>query len=273
MGFGEKMLNSLERRFGNLAMPGLLKWIAGFQLLGLLLSLISPGFIDIARFDQAAIYKGEVWRLFSWLFAMSSAGTLSILMIFFIIFMFMVSDAMEQSMGAFRKSFFIFTTAVCLVIAGLIPGVNGFGSFMLPVFLSVMVMTAATIIPEHIIYLWLIIPIKMKWVGWLSAISIILMVMTTSNKLLYAGLTTFGLLPFLVGIVPPLINNFKNDARASARRAKFQRDSGANEDSAFHTCYNCGITDQRDPHMEFRVSSEDGNEYCVSCLKRKAAEK
>ena len=112
-----------------------------------------------------------------------------------------------------------------------------------------------------------IIPFKMKWLGWMTAAFLFVAIMQSP---IIAAMVMFGLLPFFIGLFPAIIADLKNDATAAARRSKFQRDTGHGESSAFHTCKACGVTDTKDPNMEFRVSSDDGEEYCVPCREKQS---
>lgn len=270
MRFGERVLNSAERKFGGLALPGILKWIAGFQLMGLCLVMFSQGFAEMVEFDQAKILKGEVWRLISWVFLPTWNRLLFLIMV---LFMFFINDVLEENLGTFRFNVLVISTLLFLTIAGMVPfpqiWMFDYHSHMRMAFLTIMVLTAAIMIPDYIIHLWMIIPIKMKWIGWMDVAIILGTIFTSANVAITAVLFAIGFIPFYIGILPPVLANLKNASKATARRAKFQRDSGKNDGEAFHSCHNCGITDAKDPTMEFRVSSDDGNEYCLPCRERR----
>lgn len=269
MRLGERWLNNAERRFGNLAFHGILRWIAGFQFLGFLLIMFSKGFAQAIAFNKAEILSGEVWRVLSWLFLPMSDSPLYLITI---IFMFFINDMLEQAVGSFRLNVYVLAMAVFLTIPALSPLSNVIYVAVMPfAFFSSMIFAVGCFFPNYIINLMLVIPIKMKWVAWISAALLLSQVLINPVPLLALinlVLLFFGLLPFLVGIFPSVLASLKNEAVASARRAKFQSDSGAGEGQAFHRCCECGITDLDDPTMEFRVSSKDGNEYCVPCLER-----
>ena len=65
---GNSILNEMERRFGKLALPQMLRWIASFQVLCWALALFSPDFLEWLVFDRDAILSGDVWRIFTWIF-------------------------------------------------------------------------------------------------------------------------------------------------------------------------------------------------------------
>lgn len=266
MRFGEKWLNSAERRFGNLAFHGILRWVAGFQFLGFLLNLFSKGFAAAIAFNKTEILSGEVWRILSWLFLPMSDSPLYLITI---IFMFFINDMLEQAVGSFRLNVYVLAMAVFLTIPALSPLSNVIYVAIMPfAFFSSMIFAVGCFFPNYIINLMLVIPIKMKWVAWISAALLVSQVAMNPIPLVNFVLLSFGLLPFLIGIFPSVLANFRNEAVASARRAKFKSDSGGGEGQAFHRCCECGISDLDDPTIEFRVSSKDGKEYCVPCLER-----
>ena len=69
---GNRLLDRLERRFGRLALPLMLHWIVGFQVLSFCLSLISADFLEALLYHPGSILQGEVWRLVSWVVMPSS---------------------------------------------------------------------------------------------------------------------------------------------------------------------------------------------------------
>jgi len=267
MGLGEKILNRAERKFGKLAFPGILRWIAGFQLLGTILAIMSPGFLEAIIFDQTKIFNGEVWRAFTWLFFPSSANL--VFAIISTLFYFFINDIYEHEIGTFRLNAYVLAVLAMLIGGAFSPLSNGIftSGLMNFTFFSSMFLGAACLAPNHTIMLMFIIPIKMKWLGWLNAAFLFGAVANNLLPVLNGILVTLGLVPFFVGFFSTVVGNFKNEAKASVRRSRFQ--SAAAFD-VFHTCKKCGITDAADPNMEFRVSSQDGQEYCLPCRQKQS---
>lgn len=264
MRIGEKMLSAAERKLGGLAFPGILRWVAGFQLLGFLLMFVSEGFAQAIIFDKEKILSGEVWRIISWLFL--PMGT-SFLFLITVLFMFFLNDLIENAIGTFRLNVYVVAMAICITLPALSPISNPIFTAVMPmIFFSAMIFAAASFFPDHTILLMLIIPVKMKWLAWIDAALLFGSLLMSPIPYITIPMVLFALFPYIVGIFPSIAKQHADAARASARRAKFQRHSTA--DGAFHTCHNCGITDTADPHMEFRVSSEDGNEYCLPCREK-----
>ena len=280
MRFGNRLLIGLEEKLGRLAFPGILRWIAGFQLLGLILSVISPGFSTMTSFDKDAIFSGQVWRLVSWLclpeVRLVTATDVTASIFFTLIttlFLFFLNDAIEESVGTFRLNIYVFVTWFLITLAALSPLTNPvFVTLQMRlVFFSAMVLAAAVFFPNQIIHLMMVIPIKMKWIAWIDVAFLVSRVFLNSLPLINSILVVFGLLAFLIGVLPLVLSDLKNTATASARRARFHRDSGHGEENAFHTCHQCGITDLDDPNLEFRIAADDGEEYCLPCREKNKA--
>ena len=262
MQFGSRILIAAEQRFGKLALPGILRWIAGFQFLGFLLMHFSKGFVETIAFDKTKILSGEVWRLFSWIFI---PGTSSFLFIIVALFLFFLNDALEEALGTFRLNVYVGAIILFLTLAGMSPLSNPIFVIVLmwSIFFTAMIFAAASFYPNYMIYLMGIIPIKLKWLAWADAALLIGSIATSPLSAVNSVLTVFALLPFLITIFPVVIRDLKQSADASVRRANFQRNADTGGD-AFHTCHSCGITDTANPEMEFRVA-EDGEEYCLTC--------
>ena len=87
---GNRVLNQLEKQIGKLALPKILRWIAGFQVLSWALSLISPEFLGWINFDRNAILSGEIWRLLTWV--LYPASDFVFFVIIAALFMFFIND-------------------------------------------------------------------------------------------------------------------------------------------------------------------------------------
>ena len=61
-------LDKLERRFGFLGIPGLMRIVVGFTALVWVLILLNPPFRYALTLDPSRIRHGEVWRLFTYIF-------------------------------------------------------------------------------------------------------------------------------------------------------------------------------------------------------------
>ena len=63
-----RWINALERRFGQLAVPGLMRIIVAFNVLVFLLSQAKASFVQLLELRPERVFAGEVWRLVSFVF-------------------------------------------------------------------------------------------------------------------------------------------------------------------------------------------------------------
>ena len=257
-----EILNRWERKVGWLAFPGLLRYYALFHVLVFLLQFVNPEIGAVLSFDKGKILQGEVWRVFTFLFADSGSrglGAFSMLFLFFMVSVaFMMSDALEGVWGVFRTSCFYYMGFLGLLVANFLypvpmPG-SGFFIYTAAFF------AFATLFPRQE-FLFFVIPVQVRWLAIIAAIPLALtvlpqplyfpyVVISFSNYLLWAGI------PALRGgglRVSPRVKMPKS-ARAKGAAAV-----------AFHSCKVCGRTEISDPQLEFRICA-DGEEYCEDHL-------
>src|ERR1043166_6627996 len=65
-------LDKLERRFGFLAIPGLIRIVVMFTALVCVLAYIDQHFISVLDLKPALIKRGQVWRLVTYIFIPTS---------------------------------------------------------------------------------------------------------------------------------------------------------------------------------------------------------
>lgn len=260
---GNRLLDRLESRFGRLALPLLLHWIAGFQVLSFCLSLLSTEFLEALVYDPGSIYRGEVWRLVSWVVFPSSLN-----LFFFLIttmFTLFISNSLESQWGSFRVNLYLLATIFLLSCLGLVPGLGMAGLAYGMILFSSAFLAFATLFPNQPIHLFGIIPIKAKWLGIADACYLLSLVLQAGNPLLMAVIVVAGLIPYLLTFGPGFFENRRRESEAKVRRHRFEQNSLVN--ASFHECASCGATEDSHPLREFRVSA-DGEEYCDQCRGR-----
>lgn len=264
---GNRLLDKLEQKIGSAALPHILRWIAGFAVLSWGLSLFSPTFLDWIDYDRSAILSGQVWRIFSWIVFPSDTNVIFVL--FAMLFMFFLSDALERSWGSFRVNVFVLGTMLCLSLIGLVIPLTGLASILASIFYAAVLVSFATLFPDHIIHLMAIIPIKAKWLGWATVAILLSMVLTSSFILLPVMLA--GFVPYLLVFGPLFFHQTKLRSQQNVRRERFQKETSA-AGKAFHTCEICSATEISHPERDFRVTADD-REICSVCLDLERAAK
>jgi len=257
-----RWLDRLEDRLHWLAFPGFFKYLALTGVVVTVAYWLNPGIEGALRFDRDLILKGEVWRLFGFALAPTGLfgfGGLGVLFLYFATMIaFLVSDSLEDAWGATRTTLYLGTTILGLVVGQFILGVSlpstGFYLY------NAMFLAFATHFPTYEFRLFLVLPVQVRWLAWLS---LALMVYSVISEPLLIWLVFPTLLPYAIWVLPDFIKNRKGLVEAAARRRKFE--ATATPEDAFHRCTVCKRTEKDDDDLEFRTYA-DGTEYCVEHL-------
>ncbi len=273
---------ALEQRFGGLSIPGLIRYLSVVQFMVAMLGIMQPGYIEYLTFSVPQIQQLEFWRVFAFMFINGQPSPLFALIT--MMFMWFISDGLEQAWGAYKVNLFVFSTVILQIAILFVVGyaelqieetsktvpitstqvLSLFGGQFL---YANIIMAAAALNPNHEIRLMLVIPLKMKWLGFVVFAGAMLQAMRLTE---IGGMLFFSasLLPFAMVFVPQFIHNFRHGQQVAARRRKFATHQMPDDD-VFHRCAECGVTDQQDPEMDFRVAADD-KEYCRNCLPEEA---
>jgi hypothetical protein len=163
-----KWIDRLERLMPGLGIPNLALYLVGAQGLGFFLVLANPQALGLLILDPYLVLHGELWRLITFL---AVPLTLSPLwMVFALWFLYFIINGIEQEWGEFRTTLYVLV-AVALTIA--FSFVFGCRIWSIIELQSTLFLAAATIAPEYQILLFFILPVKMKWLAWLSVAYII----------------------------------------------------------------------------------------------------
>lgn len=248
-------LDKLERRFGFLAVPGLMRIVVGFTVLVYGLVWLNPDFRFALNLDPARIRHGEVWRLFTYIFL---PQTFSFWIILALWFLWFIGDGLERAWGAFRLTLYFFVGMIGTTAAAFFFGSN-FSNGML---ISSLFFAFARFYPDEVIYILFILPAKIKWIAWASAAFLLLGFVANSNSYRMALVAAFS--NYLVFFGPEMVREARHRGEVSTRRARYEEQSRS-ETESLHKCAVCGATELTDSNLEFRVA-RDGEEYCIAHL-------
>lgn len=156
-------LRSLERRFRWLGIPNIAILFVTLQALGFLMVSMDPVWIERLALFPNRVIQGEYWRLITFLALPLSLSLIWV--IFALWFIYFILDAIEREWGDLKTTLYVLLAIVLMIIFSFwfdypITNVSDFESTLF--------LAAATLFPELEIRLFLIIPVKMKWLGWLS---------------------------------------------------------------------------------------------------------
>src|SRR5438270_3488720 len=250
-------LDKLERRFGSLAIPGLIRIVIGFTALVWALMWLNPNFRFALDLDPARIRHGEVWRLVTYIFL---PQTLSFWVVLVLWFLWFIGEGLERAWGPFRLTLYFLVGMIGTTIAAFFFGAR-FSNEML---VSSLFFAFARFYPDQIIYILFILPAKIKWLAWVSAALLLFGFFVNSNS--YRMALVAALSNYLIFFGPEIVYEARHRGEVSARRKRFARQSGSETDP-LHKCAVCSATELSDPNLEFRVS-RDGEEYCMAHLPR-----
>ena len=273
----------LERKFGRFAIPNLMYYIIMMYEAGFVMSLFNPYFyVQYLALDAAAILRGQVWRLVTWvLYPPSTSGVLwfAIAVLFFY---YPIGTSLERTIGTFKYTLYIlsgvvFTILGAFILYFLLGGNVLVGNVFSTYYISLSTFLAyAMCYPDMQVLLMFIIPVKMKWM----AIFYVVIVVYEMIQYVMAG-AWYLVIPIVASLLNFIIFYFgtkdfsRYNPKEIHRRNEFRRamepqgrmKSGSGSVTK-HKCAICGRTELDDPNLEFRFCSRcNGNyEYCQDHL-------
>ncbi len=304
------MNNSLRRRFERFCfrhrdagIPNLMLYICLGSGLMTILSMMNGGsaLYALLCFDKAAILRGQVWRLVSWLLTEQLGGN-PVLSVLFLYFFYRLGSAVETSIGTFKFNLFYLSGVVLMDIFALIfcpTEITVVGGMLFPpeaftyfysnmayyLHLS-MVLAFSTMYPDSQFLVMFVIPVK-AWV--LALIDLVLIGVEVFNMCYPVMLfphclfPLIGLLNYFLFFGPDMGNLLPLSWRAKLRRkrsgkgnvhserpkvvpftAPGRQSPGQDQAKApyTHRCTVCGRTDTEYPDLEFRYCSRCRGYHC-----------
>lgn len=253
-------LNSIERKLSPFAIPGIIRYVVGLNALTFILITISPGYADALTLVPSRILSGEVWRLFTWIFIPPVMSP--IWLVFALMLLWLYGENLEAEWGTFRLNLFYLVGMVgCTASAFFVGGDIAFNTLLnLSIFFAF-----ATINPNYQLLLFFILPIKIKWLAFVSLALLISQAVGGTWSLRVALIVTFT--NYLIFFGPSFFRRSLDAQQVATRRRVFEEAS--TPESTLYRCATCGRTEVSNPELDFRVAS-DGNEYCHEHLPGKA---
>jgi hypothetical protein len=245
------LISKLEKRFGGWAIPNLTLYLMAIQAVGVVLLLGGYSEVQDLVLNGVWVRAGDWTRLFSF---MMIPKTLSPIWLFFAFYIFyLMGSSLEREWGTFRYNLYIlqgylFTVAVAFIA----PTAYVFNTY----FLGGVILAFATLFPNIEFRIFFILPVKVKWLGWLAAI-------------LYALTLLSGDLGSRLCVVAAFANyllffgkDFLRNLKAGQRRRAYASKREVVAAQPFHVCAECGASDKSDELLDFRYCSSCGKCYC-----------
>jgi membrane associated rhomboid family serine protease len=253
-------LDKLERRLGFIAIPGLVRAIVTLNVLVFILVYLNKGFDSYLALDMARVRAGEVWRLVTYIFVPQASHPLMVLIALW--FLWFIGDGLERAWGPFRLTLYFLVGMIGTTVAAVLSN-SQFSNQML---FTTLFFAFAHFYPDEIIYVFFILPLKIKWIAWVYAVFLLLAFVTQSNS--YRLALIAALSNYLIFFGPGTIQQLRQRKEIAVRRKRFEIQARS-DDEPLHRCATCGATELTDPNLEFRVA-RDGEEYCLAHLPRPA---
>src|SRR5207237_3494609 len=187
-------LEKLERRFGFLGIPGLIRIVIGFTALVYVLVYLNRGFASSLTLDPALILRGQVWRLVTYISLPQTFSPLWVLLALW--FLWFIGEGLERAWGSFRLTLYFVVGMIGTTIAAFFFG----GNFSNGMLITSLFFAFARFYPDEVIYILFILPIKIKWAAWVVAA--FLLVGFVINPMSYRMALVAAFANYLIFFVP-----------------------------------------------------------------------
>ena len=162
----ERFLSRLEKKMGRFYISGLMMIIvfgmAGVFLLDLFFSRSAVTASQLLSFNRALILRGQVWRLFTFVFI--PEGTSPIFIFFTLYFYYLIGTALENRWGSRRFNLYYLIGILGADLGGMLTGYGTSYYLNLSLFLAF-----ACLYPDFEILLFFVLPVKIKYIAYLDA--------------------------------------------------------------------------------------------------------
>jgi hypothetical protein len=241
-----KFLNRLERSLAPYAIPNLTLGVVVLQSLMWFLIQARPEVAENLILDRSLLLGGQWWRLLTFVFL---PPTTNILFLFFALWLlYIMGTALENQWGAIRFNFYLLISYLATVASvfiaheGIATNAYLFGSIFL---------AFAYLYPDFPIMLFLILPVKVKWIA--LATWILYFINFILGGPMTKVLIVASVLNFLLFFGKDILQRMKQGRRQMVRKMT----TLAADDEPINRCIVCGVTEKTDRKMEFR--------YCPQC--------
>lgn len=282
-------MSKFEKKFGKYAISNLSLILILCYAVGYLIDLVNGSFLSWLSLDPYAILHGQVWRLFTWIIIPpSSLDPFTIIML---LFYYNIGTSLERTWGVYRYNVYLLSGMLFTIIGSFVwmGSQFFFGGSIISladhsqlaslyfstyyVNMSIFLAFAATF-PNVQVLLMFIIPIKVKWLGFLYGLLLAYDFLAAKDIVFGAGIVIQTAVLIRIAIASSLLNfliffvtsrsRIHMTPRQMKRRMEFKQDVRRNSRVTRHKCAVCGQTEDDNPDLEFRFCSKcKGNyEYC-----------
>ena len=278
--------NGLRRKLEKYAIPNLTLYLIICYGIGYLMQYLVPAGYQYLMLDPFLVLKGQVWRLVTWILIPPDSSNIFFVLITLYLYS-SLGGLLERIWGTYKYNVYLFSGLLFTILGAFVlcgysvlmgaqPTIytglyllnNGsavyFGQFSTYYINMSIFLACAASIPDVQVLLMFIFPIKVKWLG--IVYGIILLVNCIQGGIATWIVVIFSLLNFLVFFL-----RSKGKMHLSVGQIKRQqefhqkmRSAGQTKGITRHKCAICGRTELDGDDLEFRFCSKcNGNyEYC-----------
>ena len=278
--------NGLRRKLEKYAIPNLTLYLIICYGIGYLMQYLVPAGYQYLMLDPFLVLKGQVWRLVTWILIPPDSSNIFFVLITLYLY-YSLGGLLERIWGTYKYNVYLFSGLLFTILGAFVlcgysvlmgaqPTIytglyllnNGsavyFGQFSTYYINMSIFLACAASIPDVQVLLMFIFPIKVKWLG--IVYGIILLVNCIQGGIATWIVVIFSLLNFLVFFL-----RSKGKMHLSVGQIKRQqefhqkmRSAGQTKGITRHKCAVCGRTELDGDDLEFRFCSKcNGNyEYC-----------
>lgn len=210
-------LRYLLAKLDFLGIPNLAPLIVGLIVLGFVGQHMMGAAFERFMFDPIMILQGEWWRIFA--FPVSQGDGNPIWLLFECMWMYFLVSSLEEQWGAGPLTIYLMIGYFMMVVAAFITLTP------IPIWFYLMLnitLAAATMFPDFEFQLFFILPVKMKWMGWVFGGLYFYKFLIGSVDLKIILALSFS--PYLVFFLPLLIDSLKNRSRLAKHKKRFDQD-------------------------------------------------
>ncbi len=246
-----RWLASLERRYARYAFTNITFALVAAMAVMFVLLLTSPGLIHWMTLDREQVLHGQLWRLVTFAFLPPSMSPIWI--VFSLFWLYTMGVMIEQTWGSFRYQIYLFLGWLGSVIVGMASGVATTNAMML----ASVTLAFATLFPDYEVRVFFVLPVKVKWFGWLIALGLLAAVGASEGVArLYPAIAVANYLLFFAVDLVDMLKGYGRRAERARAYGAFQQTVRSSSPVASRVCAACGVTDA-DPSIDFRVCSCD----------------
>ncbi len=187
-------LERMERKFGKYAISNLMMYIVASMAAVFVLDMLMPvNLTAYLIFNKAAILRGQLWRLVTFLFLPPNSSIVWIL--FSLYFYWMIGSALENQWGSFRFNLYYLFGMLGTIISGMITGYATNSYLNLSLFLGF-----ALLYPDFQVNLFFFLPVRVKYLALIDAAGLLVsFVMGNASSRIALAMALVNVLLFFGG--------------------------------------------------------------------------